>query len=297
MSNRSRWLKKNFKDEIKMFTSTYKEVVVKSYYDIKASKLKYDVIFNFNGTNPSNESWFQQINGLSREKISKKELYDSIQQFINLTESPDIKVISKAQLLDLIEESVKKKDELINEAYLTHSGISWATIRPNTLKTTLYDEGKKYYPNLQYKETFLANSIEPEMRFFVSKTNKGSFSEGGLRMLLANAKITNLLEKLRKYPISDIRFSNTTVSTYFRLNQEKFRISNHRKHNEPEAENSQYKGYDIHVSWDTDVDDALSKILELAKLLPEEKNHISKEHLLALIDESVQKNGLLPSQN
>jgi hypothetical protein len=110
MSNRSKWLKKHFKSEIKMFAATYKEVVVKSYFDLKdkTSPMKYDIIFNFNGVNPSNQGLFQEINRLTRLKTNEKGVMEAVQNFINITESPDIKLISKAQLLDLIEESIKE---------------------------------------------------------------------------------------------------------------------------------------------------------------------------------------------
>jgi hypothetical protein len=113
LSNRSKWLKKNFKDEVKMFAATYKEVTVKSYFDMndKNNHLKYDIIFNFNGVNPDNQAKFHQINGLTKEKVDAKDLMKAFQEFINVTEAPDMKIISKAQLLDLIEEQLKNSSE------------------------------------------------------------------------------------------------------------------------------------------------------------------------------------------
>jgi hypothetical protein len=119
MSNRSKWLKKHFKNEIKMFASTYKEVVVKSYFDLrdKNTPVKYDIIFNFNGTDPNNQQKFDEINRLTRQLVTEEEVMEALQYFINATGSADIKVISKAQLLDLIEEAIDKK-KIIDEEFL-----------------------------------------------------------------------------------------------------------------------------------------------------------------------------------
>lgn len=112
MSNRSKWLKKHFKNELKMFATTYKEVVVKSYFDLrdKNTPIKYDIIFNFNGVDPNNQAKFAEINQLTKQLVTEEEVMDALQYFINSTNAPDIKVISKGQLLDLIEESVQKKN-------------------------------------------------------------------------------------------------------------------------------------------------------------------------------------------
>lgn len=110
MSNTSKWLRKHFKGELKLFANTYKEIVVRSYFDLRDANtpVKYAITFNFNGLNPNNQDKFGQINQLSKEKVDERGLMDVIQGFINITTSPDIKVVSKAQLLDLIEEELKK---------------------------------------------------------------------------------------------------------------------------------------------------------------------------------------------
>jgi len=115
MSNRSKWLKKHFKSEIKMFESTYKEIIVKSYFDLldKNTPIKYDIIFNFNGVNPDNQRKFNEINQLSEEKVDEEGLMKALQYFINATTSEDIKIISKSQLLDLIEEELNTKTPLV----------------------------------------------------------------------------------------------------------------------------------------------------------------------------------------
>lgn len=109
MSNTSKWLRKHFKEEIKLFDSTRKEIVIKSYFDLtdKNTPIKYDIIFNFNGVNPDNQSKFGEINQLTKEKVTEDGLMDALQYFINVTNAPDIQKISKAQLLDLIESELK----------------------------------------------------------------------------------------------------------------------------------------------------------------------------------------------
>lgn len=113
MSNRSKWLKKHFKGELKMFEATYKEIVIKTYFDLldKNTPIKYDIIFNFNGVNPDNQRKFGEINHLSKEKVGEEELMKILQYFVNATTSEDIEVISKAQLLDLIEGELKSTDK------------------------------------------------------------------------------------------------------------------------------------------------------------------------------------------
>lgn len=109
MSNTSKWLRRHYKHQLKLFASTYKEIVIKSYFDMhdKNSPIKYTISFNFNGLNPDNQAKFAQINDLTKEKIDENSLMQTIQGFINITDTPDIKVISKAQLLDLIELELK----------------------------------------------------------------------------------------------------------------------------------------------------------------------------------------------
>lgn len=110
MSNTSKWLRKNFKNELKMLSGTYKEVVIKSYFDMrdKEQPVKYSISFNFNGMNPDNQPKFEQINSLSKEKTDEAGIMNAIQAFINITSAKDTKTVSKAQLLDLIEEATKK---------------------------------------------------------------------------------------------------------------------------------------------------------------------------------------------
>lgn len=110
MSNRSKWFRKHFKSELKMFGPTYKEIVVKSYFDMADNNtpIKYDIIFNFNGTNPNNQGKFNEINQLTKRTTDKSGLNDALQGFINSVNDKDIQIVSKAQLLDLIEESRKK---------------------------------------------------------------------------------------------------------------------------------------------------------------------------------------------
>lgn len=111
MSNESKWLKQNFKNELKMLSGTRKEISIRSYYDLRDvnEPIKYAIDFNFNGINPNNQSKFGEINQLSQEKLSADGLMDALQGFINITTAPDIEVISKGQLLDLIEEELKRQ--------------------------------------------------------------------------------------------------------------------------------------------------------------------------------------------
>jgi hypothetical protein len=110
MSNASKWLRRHFKHQMKLLASSYKEIVIKSYFDMRDKNvpIKYTISFNFNGLNPNNQAKFAQINDLTKEKVDESGLMQAIQGFINITDTPDIKVISKAQLLDLIEEEVNR---------------------------------------------------------------------------------------------------------------------------------------------------------------------------------------------
>ena len=110
MSNRSKWLRKHFKSELEMFKPTYKEIVVKSYFDMRDNNtpIKYDIIFNFNGVNPNNQGKFNEINQLSKYITDKSGLNDALQGFINSVNDKDIQILTKGQLLDLIEEVIKK---------------------------------------------------------------------------------------------------------------------------------------------------------------------------------------------
>jgi hypothetical protein len=147
MSNTSKWMKKHFKDEIKFFASTYKEIVIRSYFDLRDKNvpIKYDIVFNFNGVNPDNQVKFNEINQLTRKQIGEENIMDALQRFINVTSNEDIKVVSKAQLLDLIEEEISTK-ETTDEP----TNVVGYHVAPSKLDSIIPKEGIKKMPKEIY---------------------------------------------------------------------------------------------------------------------------------------------------
>lgn len=242
MSNRSKWLKKNFKEEIKLFASTYKEITVRSYFDLKDKNchLKYDVIFNFNGVNPNNQGKFEEINQLTTEKVDKQGVMDAIQNFIIITDTDDIQVISKAQLLDLIEEAVEGQN-LVNEE---------TVILPTFSETDVIAVGKQQYPQLNMRLTGTKNNPKPHERYFIngSKVKQGSYTESGIKNLLAT-NITDILVKWAKENgATDLNYARITTSVYFTLKGKAVRISDHSR---------PFDGISIIVKYNTDPRQAL----------------------------------------
>jgi hypothetical protein len=251
LSNRSKWLKKNFKDEVKMFAATYKEVIVKSFFDMtdKHNHLKYDIIFNFNGVNPDNQAKFEQINQLTRQKLTQKELMGAFQEFINVTEAPDMKIISKAQLLDLIESELRDKP-LLNEE---------AIVLPKLSSTDILTVGKIHYPSLHMRITGTKNGPTPRPRYFIGN-NKGSYAETGVKHLIVRNIINTLLKLAKDNGAINLVFSTMTDSVYFNMHGEYLRLSDHTK---------PFNGINVIINWNTDPKQALdafkSVIAKIAK--------------------------------
>lgn len=269
LSNRSKWLKKNFKDEVKMFASTYKEVIVKSYFDMtdKHDHLKYDIIFNFNGVNPDNQGKFGQINQLTKQKLTQKDLMQAFQEFINVTEAPDMKIISKAQLLDLIEEGVQKKSADINENTDQDYRRKWKTIIPDKNNLSLFKQGRGYFPELQMKET-LSDKGALMQHYFPYANKPDKYSPDGFIRYLKDLKLQSIFKYFKRSPaISNIFYPPNADTIYFNYFDTRVRLSDHPKSANDYAggDSSLSEGLDVRVYWSTMIPKAIKMIEDEVK--------------------------------
>lgn len=263
MSNTSKWLRKNFKNEIKMFANTYKEVVVKSYFDLrdKNTPIKYDIVFNFNGINPDNQGKFGEINQLTREKIGEDELMKSLQGFINITSNADIKVISKAQLLDLIEEELQSTSPAINEFADIDNMRKWKVIEPARSTVSPFFEGQKYYPKLKTKLLPLANG-KYGTHYVLSPDDDLDYSTNGFLYRLKDIKMNNILNVFKRLGVDNIYFNPNCKSIYFTYFDVRIRLSDHDKktYEDVKPYPNITEGLDVRIYWNTQEVDAVQRI-------------------------------------
>jgi hypothetical protein len=266
MSNTSKWLKKHFKNEIKLFTNTYKEVAIKSYFDLrdKNAPIKYNITFNFNGINPDNQAKFAQINDLSKEKVDERGLMDVLQGFINVTTATDIQVISKGQLLDLIEEDLKKEKHTVNEFENLDTGRAWRVIIPATNKLSLFDEGRVYYPKLKI-ENIICHPNKLGKRFVLSPDSDISYSPDGFLRHLTDIKMKNILNVFKSSGVVSNIIETPKASTYFTFFDSRIRLSDHTKPYSYNVDSNLAEGIDVRVYWNTTVHDAVADIMREIK--------------------------------
>lgn len=246
LSNTSKWLRKHFKNEIKLFESTQKEIAIKSYFDLKDKNcpIKYTITFDFHGVNPNNQGKFNEINQLSKELIGESDLMSILQSFINVTTASDIQIISKSQLLDLIENDAAKPT-------LSNSGeiITFPIHTDNNVLSI----AKHLVPALNIKMTLIKGKSEPELRYHIGN-NRGSFSEVGIKNHIISLIIELLFKLFKTHGVTDVRAAMYTHSIYFNFNEKNIRISDHVK---------PFAGITCLVKWNTDFDAAVKEVNKL----------------------------------
>ena len=111
----------------------------------------------------------------------------------------------------------------------------------NEFETKLYDEGKKFYPKLQFKTMKDKYNGKVTVRAFTNyASNKGSYSMGSFKSAIINFKIRSVIKWLNP---TDINYSNSTNSVYFTYNGQNIRISDHKKNS--------FNGKNIILNWFT----------------------------------------------
>jgi hypothetical protein len=114
----------------------------------------------------------------------------------------------------------------------------------------VYNEGKKYFPNLSVRNVSTHNDSIEKPRFFINyKKNKGSYTVESFKKHLTYYKIEKTFKWLQqKGKITDYNHSLSTQSIYFKFNGIPVRISDHKSSN---------TGKFIEVKWDTSPEDIL----------------------------------------
>jgi hypothetical protein len=124
----------------------------------------------------------------------------------------------------------------------------------------LFDEGKKFFPNLKFEFTTLSGGKKLNLRAFQNyPKNKGSHSIGSFVNILTGVKIKYIAKWLSEKGFK-IRYSNSTNSFY--IIEPKIRVSDHKQKDE-------FFGTEIIVKWDSQAQDIVDE-MKHKKMIEEE---------------------------
>lgn len=121
----------------------------------------------------------------------------------------------------------------------------------------LYDEGKKYFPELKYMKVILRRTGKEERRFATNwPTNRITHNPDEFKKYLSLIKIRKTVKWLSLHgEVKDIRYSKSSVSAYLTFNGKTVRLSNHPTNFKVDI--------DVLIDWDTPP----NKVVEIFKEL------------------------------